>query len=90
MFFTTSEDSILMMLKDTLIWAFVISMIVVNIKFLVSGTKKRYDNSKSFMADIKSEWKNMKPSFKKKNTEKSEQNNDKDVNETSQEEDCDE
>lgn len=90
MFFTTSEDSILMMLKDALIWAFVISMIVVNIKFLVSGTKKRYDNSKSFMADIKSEWKNMKPSFKKKNTEKSEQENDKDVNETSQEEDCDE
>ena len=45
MFFTTSEDSILMMLKDSLIWAFVISMIVVNIKFLVSGTKSRYNNA---------------------------------------------
>lgn len=73
MFFTTSEDSILMMLKDSLIWAFVISMIVVNIKFLVSGTKSRYNNGKTFMADIKSEWKNMKPSFKKKKSENNEQ-----------------
>ena len=80
MFFTTSEDSILMMLKDSLIWAFVISMIVVNIKFLVSGTKNRYNNGKTFMADIKSEWKNMKPSFKKKKSENNEQTNNESEN----------
>ena len=89
MFFTTSEDSILMMLKDSLIWAFVISMIVVNIKFLVSGTKNRYNNGKTFMADIKSEWKNMKPSFKKKKSENNEQTNNESEN-ISQEDESDE
>ena len=66
MYFTTNEDSILHMLKENLIWAFVISMIVVNIKFLISGTKNRVENSRNFFGDIKSEFKKMKPKPKKK------------------------
>lgn len=66
MYFTTNEDSILHMLKENLIWAFVISMIVVNIKFLISGTKNRVENGRNFFGDIKSELKKMKPKPKKK------------------------
>lgn len=66
MYFTTNEDSILHMLKENLIWAFVVSMIVINIKFLISGTKNRVTNSKTFFGDIKSELKKMKPKSKKK------------------------
>ena len=66
MYSTTNEDSILHMLKENLIWAFVVSMIVINIKFLISGTKNRVTNSKTFFGDIKSELKKMKPNSKKK------------------------
>ena len=66
MYFTTNEDTILHMLKENLIWAFVISMIVVNIKFLISGTKNRVENGRNFFGDIKSELKKMKPKPKKK------------------------
>lgn len=66
MYFTTNEDSILHMLKENLIWAFVVSMIVVNIKFLISGTKNRVENGRTVFSDIKSELKKMKPKPKKK------------------------
>lgn len=67
MFFTTNEDGILMMLKENLIWAFIISMIYINFKFLISGTKNRVNSGKNFMSEVKSEMKKMKPSFKRKN-----------------------
>lgn len=72
MYFTTNEDTILQMLKENLIWAFVISMIVVNVKFLISGTRNRVENGRAFFGDIKKELKKMKPKrTKKKNDEKS-------------------
>lgn len=72
MYFTTNEDTILQMLKENLIWAFVISMIVVNVKFLISGTRNRMENGRVFFGDIKKELKKMKPKrTKKKNNEKS-------------------
>jgi hypothetical protein len=80
MFFTTGEDSILMMLKENLIWAFIISMIYINFKFLITGTKNRVSNGKNFMSEVKSEIKKMKPSFKRKDVDDEENMDSNDTN----------
>ena len=80
MFFTTGEDSILMMLKENLIWAFIISMIYINFKLLITGTKNRVSNGKNFMSEVKSEIKKMKPSFKRKDVDDEENMDSNDTN----------
>lgn len=80
MFFTTGEDSILMMLKENLIWAFIISMIYINFKLLITGTKNRVSNGKNFMSEVQSEIKKMKPSFKRKDVDDEENMDSNDTN----------
>lgn len=69
MYFTSDNDTFLLMLKEVLIWAFIISMVYVNIKCLISGSKRTFNSGKSFISEIKKEWKIMKPSFKTKRKE---------------------
>jgi hypothetical protein len=77
MYFFTDSDSYFIMLKDELLWAFIISMIVVNIRFLIFGSKSGIQRGKTFVSDFKNEWNNnIKPVFKKNKKEE----NDKDGN----------
>jgi hypothetical protein len=72
MWATTDKDSFWIMLKEMLIWSFIIAMIYVNIKFIISGTKSRYKSGKGFVAGIKEELGKMK--FRRKAPESSENN----------------
>ena len=75
MYLTSDNDTFLLMLKEVLIWAFIISMVYVNIKCLIFGSKRTFNSGKNFVSELKKEWKNMKPSFK---TKRKERGNDKD------------
>lgn len=70
MYFTSDGDTFLLMLKDVLIWAFILSMIYVNIKCLIFGSKRTFNNGKDFVSEVKKEWGSIKPSFKTKKEEK--------------------
>lgn len=77
MYLTSDNDTILLMLKDALIWAFIISMVYVNVKCLVIGSKRTIRSGKGFFTEVKSEWKKMKPSFKKSDLKNKEDVNQK-------------
>ena len=66
MYFFTDSDRYIIMVKDILLFAFIISMIVVNVRFIISGSKSGVKRGKAFISDLKNEWNNnIKPTFKK-------------------------
>lgn len=79
MWFTTSSDSYLIMLKEAALYSFIITMIYVNVHFVIKGSKNSLSRGKSFWKNVKSEWNdNIKPTFKKteKNKDSEEENDD--------------
>jgi hypothetical protein len=71
MWFTSESDTILLMLKDVFLWAFIGFMFFVNFYCIVKGAKSRKEHGKTFWSDIKSEYKNVAGTFKKKRNVKS-------------------
>ena len=66
MYFFTDSDKYIIMLKDILLFAFIISMIVVNVRFIISSSKSGIKRGKTFISDFKNEWNNnIKPTFKR-------------------------
>lgn len=68
MWLTTSSDSYLVMLKEAVLFSFIIAMIYINIYFVIKGSKSSVSRGKSFWKNLKTEWNdNIKPTFKKTN-----------------------
>lgn len=67
---TCDGDTVFKVLWDSLVWAFVISMIVVNIKFLVLGGRNGFTRSKAMFKDLKESLSDMRSGidFKNKKT----------------------
>ena len=65
MYLTSDSDTYVLMLKDSLVWGFIFAMVYVNIKCLIIGSKRTIRSGKGLYSEIKTEWKKMKPSFKK-------------------------
>lgn len=66
MWFTSDSDTILLMLKDVFLCTFIGFMFFVNFYCIVKGAKSRKEHGKTFWTDIKSEYKNVAGTFKKK------------------------
>lgn len=66
MWFTSESDTILLMLKDVLVWAFIIVMFYVNGKCLIKGSRSRVKHGRGLWNEIKTEYKNVAHTFKRK------------------------
>ena len=71
MWFTSDSDTILLMLKDVFLSTFIGFMFFINFYCIIRGAKSRKEHGKTLWSDIKSEYKNVAGTFKKKQDEKS-------------------
>lgn len=66
MYYTTDQDGVLYMVKDVLLWAFVIFMIYVNVRLLIKGTRDGWGRGKKMFSEAKNAFHDISSSFKKK------------------------
>ena len=77
MWFTSDSDTILTMLKDVFVWAFIFAMFYVNGKCLIKGSRSRVKHGRGLWQEVKAEYRNVANTFKRK--PKEEQNTEEDT-----------
>ena len=68
-------DDYLGTMKNILLYAFIVSMIVINIKAIRKGTKSRMEHGKKMMSEFKSVYRDVKDSIDKKSKRNKKQDN---------------
>ena len=68
----SDQDGYWEMMKSILLYAFIISMIIINVKAIKRGAKARMEHGQRFISDVKQTYQDVKGSFKRKSKRKKE------------------